>query len=55
METLILVGLLLFSAYTLVLVSVVLYDILTGRINRLRGIANKGAGSASSLQPQRKS
>ncbi len=52
METLMLIGLVLFSLYTLVLVSVVGYDVLTGRINRLRGIARKGNEAPAPLSTQ---
>ena len=51
-ETLMLIGLFLFAAYTLVLVAVVLYDVLTGRIDRLRGIAHKNNRSARPLSAQ---
>lgn len=41
METLMLIGLFLLFLYTIVLVSTVTYDVLTGRIKRLEGIAHK--------------
>ncbi|MDE2638603.1 MAG: hypothetical protein OXI30_19720 [Chloroflexota bacterium] len=52
METLMLIGLFLFSMYTVVLVSVVSYDVLTGRINRLRGIAHSGSNESTPLSTQ---
>ena len=41
METLMLIGLFLLFLYTLALVSTLTYDVLTGRIRRLYGIAHK--------------
>ena len=41
METLMLIGLFLLFLYALALVSTLTYDVLTGRIKRLYGIANK--------------
>lgn len=40
-ETLMLIGLGIVLIYTIVLVSTVTYDVLTGRIKRLEGIAHK--------------
>ena len=40
-ETLMLIGLGIIFLYTLVLVSTVTFDVLTGRIRRLEGIAHK--------------
>jgi len=40
-ETLMLIGLGIVLLYTIVLVSTVTYDVLTGRIKRLEGIAHK--------------
>ncbi|MCY3865606.1 MAG: hypothetical protein OXG68_09215 [Chloroflexi bacterium] len=40
-ETLMLIGLGIVFLYTIVLVSTVTYDVLTGRIKRLEGIAHK--------------
>lgn len=41
METLMLIGLFLLFLYAVALVSTLAYDVLTGRIKRLYGIANK--------------
>ncbi len=40
-ETLMLIGLGIVIIYTIVLVTTVTYDVLTGRIKRLEGIAHK--------------
>jgi hypothetical protein len=41
METLMLIGLFIVFAYTIALVSTLTYDVFTGRIKRLQGIAYK--------------
>ena len=41
METLMLIGLFLLGVYALALVSTLAYDMATGRISRIRGIAHK--------------
>ncbi len=51
METLMLIGLFLLFLYALALVSTVTYDVLTGRIKRLYGIARKN--EQASLVEQR--
>ena len=40
-ETLMLIGLGIYLLYTIALVSTVTYDVVTGRIKRLEGIAHK--------------
>ena len=41
METLMLIGLFLLGVYAVALVSTLVYDLMTGRISRIRGIARK--------------
>lgn len=52
MESLMLLGLFLLFLYAVALVSTLAYDVLTGRIKRLYGIANKD-NSAGSLVASR--
>lgn len=51
-ETLMLIGLGIVFLYTIVLVSTVTYDVLTGRIKRLEGIAHKKPDSSSLVAKQ---
>ncbi len=52
METLMLIGLFLLGLYAVALVSTLTYDVLTGRIKRLEGIAHKKPDSSSLVAKQ---
>lgn len=52
METLMLIGLFIMFLCTLTIVSTLAYDVITGRIKRLYGIAHKGNQAALVEQRQ---
>ena len=52
METLMTIGILVSFVYAAALVSILTFDVLTGRINRIQGIAHKNNRIAAPLSTQ---